>query len=235
MRNTFNISQLRQRILGALPRALTSVGERALEGFLALDGISMWRPDRLGVLQLSFVFDIGLPFGLIGDNPSIKPLAMRVGDAARDGQYPDLDAWRVVHTGALLCHWGATVNFITDAATPAVRLEVERADGAALDVDVISGPSPAHAPSQRSRLIAIDARDRDVTHAQIALSCAAGFARSADVSGVLVFEPRFWVGIEQKEWIHQAQLNPDAAVPVAAEMLGGADTGRHALRLALLS
>jgi hypothetical protein len=239
MRNTFNISQLRQQILNALPGTLTPVGEQALEAFLALEGISTWRPDRMGVLQLSFVFDIGLPFALIGDNPSAKPLIVRAGDAARDGRYPNDDAWRVVHAGALLSHWGATVNFVTDPVTPAVHLEMGLGANDPLNVVVVPAARAAECAmgleAQRPMLTAIDARGSHGAHQQIAQACAATFAHATHVAGVLVFEPRFWVGIAQKEWIHLAQLNPAAAVAVPAAMLGRADSGRQALRLALLA
>jgi len=234
VRNEFNIAQLRQRILGALPGALSGVGERAVEAFLALEGISMWRPARLGVLQLSFVFDIGLPFALIGENPSAKPLAMRAGDTARDGRYPEPDVWRVVHAGALLSHWGAAINFVTDAASTSVRLEVALPDSGTLEVQVRPNGQTGCEESKRARLIVIDARGTHGALEQILQSCAVDLESSPAASGVLVFEPRFWVGVQQKEWIHQSTLNPSAAVPIAAAMLGNADAGRQALRLTLL-
>jgi hypothetical protein len=60
------------------------------------------------------------------------------------------------------------------------------------------------------------------------------FAHSPRIAGALFFQPRFWIGTEQKEWLHLARLNPTAQVALATEHLGGADGHRHALRVGLL-
>lgn len=234
MRNTFNISRLRQRIEDALPRPLSTHGQVAVEGFLALTGISRWQPERMGVLELSFVFDIGLPLGLIGDGESTRALATSVGDAVCEGRRPDPQLWRVVHAAALLCHWGAAVEFNGEGVGPQAQLAITLPGGAALEVDVSAtypgGSSDADVP----RLNMIDVVGAADRHVEIAAMCANDFVASPQPAGVISFEPRFWVSIEQKEWIYRACANPRADVRLEDPPFGGADSGRRAVRLTLL-
>jgi hypothetical protein len=235
MKNTYNIGLLRRRILEALPRPLSEFGMAALEAFLSLPGASAWRPERLWLKELSYVFDIGLPFALIGDNPSAKSHSLRVGEAVRFGEYPQRSQWSEIHAAALLSRWGAEVRFVADNKTRAHGLEVLLASGETLDVDVIRGDALQN-PNERGRsyLVAVDVQENPSAREDIDANLGANFARSAQMSGALLFEPRFWIGIEQKEWVHSARLNPSAIVPVASELLGDADGYRHALRLPLL-
>jgi hypothetical protein len=234
MKNTYNIGLLRRRILEALPRPPSQMGEAAVEGFLSLPGASAWRPERLWLKELSYVFDIGLPFALIGDNPSVKMHGLRVGEVVRFGQYPAKDLWSEVHAAALLSGWGAQVQFAPDAKTHA--LEVQLGGGETVDVEVVrSHPALGikdHAG--RSHLIMVDVQDTSAQQDEIGAILRAGFASAPQLSGVVLFEPRFWIGIEQKEWVHCAYRNPHAAVPVASGMLGIADGNRYALRIPLL-
>jgi hypothetical protein len=244
LRNTYNIGLLRRRILDALPRPLSVVGETAVEGFLSLAGVSAWNPNRLGLKELSYIFDIGLPLALIGDNVSSKAYAMHVADCVHDGRYPNEDRWRVVHAGALLSRWGAAVQFKAEPAEWAPQIEMQLPDGETLDVYVwkaatalLTGPVKGGSfdeQSPRSHLLLIDVRGTGSRHEEISATLAEAFVRSERLSGVLSFEPRFWIGVEQKEWLHLARLNPNATVAVPAELLGNADHGRHALRLPLL-
>jgi hypothetical protein len=234
MKNTYNLSRLKQRIQEALPRPPSPVGEAAIDGFLALTGISRWQPERLGILQLSFVFDIGLPFGLIGDNASVKPLATSVGDSVCDGRNPDPQLWRVVHAGALLHHWGIEVEFRGDGAGPSAQIGVMLPSGTMLDVDVGAAYSMRRDDSQVPGLQMIDARGAPGRHAEVAAAFANDFAAPRQLVGVVSFEPRFWVSIEQKEWIYRACAHPNAAIAIDGPPFGKADSGRQALRLALL-
>jgi hypothetical protein len=234
MKNTYNIGLLRRRILEALPRTPSQMGEAAVEGFLSLPGASAWRPERLWLKELSYVFDIGLPFALIGDNPSAKMHGLRVGEVVRFGQYPAKDMWSEVHAAALLSRWGAQVQFAPDAKTHA--LEVQLGGGETVDVEVVRS-HPAldikdHAG--RSHLIMVDVQDTSAQQDEIGAILRAGFHSASQLSGVVLFEPRFWIGIEQKEWMHCAYRNPNAATPMASEALGIADGNRYALRIPLL-
>jgi hypothetical protein len=234
VRNAYNISRLRQRIEDALPRPLSVHGAAAVEGFLALTGISRWQPERLGVLQLSFVFDIGLPLGLIGDSASARALATSVGDAVCEGRRPDPQLWRVVHAAALLRYWGAGVEFNGEGVGRAAQLAITLPNGAALEVDVSAtypgGTSEADAP----RLKMIDVGGAADRHAEIAVTCADDFAASPQSAGVVSFEPRFWVSVEQKEWIYRACVNPQAGPALEGAPFDGVDSGRRAIRLELL-
>ncbi len=242
MKNTYNIGLLRRRIFEALPRNLTAMGEAAVEGFLALSGASAWRPDRLRLRELSYVFDIGVPFGLIGDNPSARAHSLRAGEAVRFGRYPDANLWSAVHAAALLSTWGAQVSFVADGGEPQPRLEVQLASGDSVDVEVIRATEAHDAKTEllRPHVLAVDARGMPARDERIKAlldrhRCA------AHGSGALLFEPRFWIGIEQKEWLHWAQPKPNATILVAPELLGSVDghghtlnDHRHALRVPLL-
>ena len=233
MKNTYNISRLRARIEEALPRPLSNVGEVAVEGFLSLAGISRWQPERLGVLELSFVFDIGLPLGLIGDNASVKPLAASVGDSVCDGRHPDPQLWRVVHAGALLRHWGVEIDIRGEGAGAAGQLGITLADGTSLEVDV-SAAYPVNRGNSAAGLRMIDVRGASGRHNEVATAAANDFAVSRQLVGVVSFEPRFWVSIEQKEWVYRACVNSDGVTPITGLPFEGTDTGRQVLRLALL-
>lgn len=233
MRNTFNISRLRQRIEDALPRPLSVHGETAVEGFLALTGISRWQPERLGVLQLSFVFDIGLPLGLIGDCASTAALATSVGDALFEGRDPDPQLWRVVHAAALLRHWGAAVEFNGEGVGPAAQLTITLPNGAA-EVEVSATYPGGANEASAARLKMIDVAGAPARHAEIAAKSADDFAVSGSTAGVVSFEPRFWVSIEQKEWIYRACANPQSDLSLESAPFAGVDSGCRAVRLKLL-
>ncbi len=228
MRNTYILSRLEQRLRQALPRGLSPAGELAVAGFLSLTGISRWQPARIGVLELSFVFDVGLPLGLIGDNPTLKPIAARVGDSICDGGDPDPDLWRVVHAAALLCHWGGKVEF---AGT---RIVVELPNARALDVDVGTPETMGRADANVPTLRMVDVRGDSGRHTEIAEACAEVFVASRTLAGVISFEPRFWVSIEQKEWIYRVRVNPRAEAGIFTAPFDGEDSTRRVLRVALL-
>ena len=82
-----------------------------------------------GSRELSFIFDIGLPFALIGDKPVAKTLGLHVGErGSGDGRLPEPGLWSAVHAVALLCRWGLDVQFV--AVWRRTReLQLERRDG----------------------------------------------------------------------------------------------------------
>ena len=233
MRNTYNISLLRKRIVEALPRAASAFGEAAIEGFLSLPGASAWRPNRMGLAELSFVFDVGVPLALIGDNESVRPVALEIGDCVRDGRQPSMPLRQLVHAAALLSRWGCAIRF-ADAGTAAHRhwrVEVVLPDGETIDVVMTREGLDAETAADRLQLLV---REVDGGLEAASASFHDAFARSRDVCGGLVFQPRFWVGVEQKEWLHLARLNTNARVVLPSERLGAADGERRALRLPLL-
>ena len=231
MRNTYNISLLRRRIQESLPRQLSPAGEMAIEGFLSLPGASAWRPDRLGLRELSFIFDIGLPFGLMGDKPVAKTLGLHVGDSVRDGRLPEARLWSAVHAVALLCRWGLDVRVTTGAVASQLQFEAQPPSGAALSLEVkCAVQEPANA-----RLVAVDMRGATTGFDATAAYYCDQFSNG--LAAVLLFEPRFWIGVEQKEWLHMARLDPSAD-ELEPRMLGSDDgdrfAGAQALRLPLL-
>jgi hypothetical protein len=232
MRNTYNISLLRKRLTEVLPRPVSPFGEAAIEGFLSIPGASAWRPERLGLRELSFVFDVGVPLALIGDNASAKPIALEIGDAVRDGRQPERSVRRLVHAAALLSRWDCAVQFVGagSALRRSWRLEIAAADAKPVAVVMWGEEVADAAPADRARLLV---REVDGGLETAAASFDDALA-SRDVCAALVFQPRFWVGIEQKEWLYLARPNPVARVAIASERLGGADGERHALRLPLL-
>ena len=367
MKNTYNIDLLRRRIQQALPRPLSPMGAAALEGFLSLPGASAWRPEKLALKELSYVFDMGLPLALIGENISARAHLFRAGEAARAGRYPDKDTWSEVHAAALLCKCGGAVNFVAQSQKPPdieVRLDndrivevaVVRADlrgqraevhdkvqlvadrllargvdwsivcflvdaanesdlKSALDAATLLGPNdhvddyrkrwavraipmdghagvreadllrplapqwwPRDEPgidvisvrskrlalespviavrslmssaaylnaleksavrreprSEHPYLIAVDLQDMPHGHERVVARLDEQFASWTHVSGVLLFEPRFWIGLEQKEWLYCVQRNPHAVRPVPREILGNVDGRRDSIRIPLL-
>ena len=231
MHNTYNLTLLRQRILDALPRAPSEAGAAAIEAFLSTPGASAWRPAKVGLNELSYVFDIGVPWSLLGANDSARALALRVGNAVRDGRLPDASASRVVHAGALLTHWGSRVEFADDA--DATTLTITSA-GTTFDVWVarIGDAVPQRfLASERGRVIAAEVPGQ---HEAFAASIDASFAASSSLVAVLLFEPRFWIGVEQKEWRYLARMNPNSSAGLSEHALGDAIGIRHALRIPLL-
>jgi hypothetical protein len=228
MRNTYLLNRLEQRIREAMPRRLTPAGEVALAGFLSLTGISRWQPARLGVLELSFVFDIGLPLGLIGDEPSFRSVATAVGDAVCDGRRPDERLWRAVHAAALLREWGLDVGFDGE------RISVRRPNGEAIEVHVGTAEAPGTLDADPLRLRMVDVSGHGGQHGEIAAACGEVFAASRRLVAVVTFEPRFWVSVEQKEWIYRVSVNPDAETSIRTPPFDRADSGRRVVRVALL-
>ena len=367
MKNSYNIDLLRRRIQEALPRSLSPMGGAALEGFLSLPGASGWRPEKLALKELSYIFDIGLPLALIGDNLSTRAHLFRAGEAARAGRYPDKDTWSEVHAAALLCRWGGAVNFVAQARKPpdievrldsdrVVEVAVVRADlrhqraeihdkvrlvadrllvrgvdwnivcflldaaneidlKSALDAATLLGPGdhvddyrkrwavravpldrqawvherdPARSlapewwppdepsievtsvlskhlgfespvisvrsqissaaymntfeksvtgrepPTEHSYLVAVDVQDMPHGHERIVTRLNEQFASLKHVSGVLLFEPRFWIGLEQKEWLYSVQHNPYATRPIPRAPLSNNEGDRDSIRIPLL-
>jgi hypothetical protein len=228
MRNTYLLNRLEQRIREAMPRRLTPAGEVALAGFLSLTGISRWQPARLGVLELSFVFDIGLPLGLIGDEPSIRPVASAVGDAVCDGRRPDERLWRAVHAAALLRHWGLDVGFDGEP------IRVRRPSGAAVEVHVGTAEAPGTLDADALRLRMVDVSGHADRHGEIAAASREAFAASRRLVAVVTFEPRFWVSVEQKEWVFRVSVNPNVETPIRTPPFDRADSRRQVVRVTLL-
>lgn len=137
------MDSLNNRIRSALPFPLSEIGETALESFLALPGATEWNPSNLFLAKLSMVFDIGLPFALLGSNPSAETHRQEIGKAIASENYASLSCWSELQAGALFSNWEAKVSFIKrvkGVRTP--DLEAEFADAVVLDVEVTCGEIP---------------------------------------------------------------------------------------------
>lgn len=133
------LDHLRNRILEAIPRPLTEIGNRALESFLGLPRIERWNPDNMYLCELSSVFDVGLPFSLLRGNTTAEAHKQKFGAAiSRGGRVPSSLASEV-HAGALLSNWGATVSFVPRQDTPTPDIEATWGDGVMVDVEVARG------------------------------------------------------------------------------------------------
>ncbi len=96
----------------------------------------MWNPEKILLGELSFVFDMGLPFALLGNNPSAEVHKKKVSDAIQSGQSPREYLWSEVQVGALFSNWGKKVSFVKEGATTTPDLEVTLDNGMIVDVEV---------------------------------------------------------------------------------------------------
>ena len=235
MKNTYNLSLVRRRIQEVLPGPLTAIGESALEAFLAVPGVSAWRPARFGLKELSYVFDIGLPIALIGENPSVRTHRLRAGEAVRDGRYPERCLWSEVHTAAILRAWGADVCFAGETTTAAACLEVRLQNGETLEVRVLGATPEAETERLRTHLIAVDERAIPHGYENAVARLERDGPGDANVAAVIGLEPRFWIGLQQKEWLYRVRLNSGASVNMPSAILGKPDGNRHSMRFPLLT
>lgn len=353
---------LNNRIRTVLPHSLSEIGDAALESFLALPCATAWHPSNLWMRQISMIFDVGLPFALLGSNLSAEAYRQEIGNAIANENYASLSCWSELQAGALLSNWGAKVTFIKrvkGVRTP--DLEADFSDEAVMDVEVTRGeirqlhtavkdglenlagalvagdvdwnvicffadasnagdinaafnaaiglspyeikeehghwavravpleqrddvvrakmfapewwPSdepdfsvtstligtksspviafrslipmasymnPIRSKADRSQgnpehpyLIALDTSEMPRAHERIIGDLNSYFANWNHVSGVMLFESRFWVGVESKEWIVSIHANPHAHLSLPGGVARMADGKRHSVRFVL--
>lgn len=133
------LDDLRNRILAAIPRPLTDVGNSALESFLGLPHVGRWNPNNMYLRELSTVFDVGLPFSFLQGNITADKHKSQVGTAIGRGEKAPSSLVSEVHAGALLSNWGATVTFVPRRHTPTPDIEASWRDGITVDVEVARG------------------------------------------------------------------------------------------------
>lgn len=133
------MDHLRNRILGAIPRPLTEIGDRALESFLGLPHVDRWNPNNIYLCELSSVFDVGLPFSFLQGNTTAEAHMRKVGAAISRGASAPSNLLSEVHAGALLSHWGADVSFVPRQGTPTPDVVATWDDGVMVDVEVARG------------------------------------------------------------------------------------------------
>ena len=133
------LDHLRNRILAAIPRPLTEIGNRALESFLGLPNVESWNPNIMYLFELSNVFDVGLPFSFLQGNTTAEPHKLKVGAVIGRGEKVRSSLISEIHAGALLSNWGATVSFVPHRHTPTPDIEATWDDGVIVDVEVVRG------------------------------------------------------------------------------------------------
>ncbi len=358
------MDSLSNRIRSGLPLPLSEIGEAALESFLALPGVTTWCPDNLWLAELSKIFNIGLPFALLGSDPSAASHRREIGRAVARGENMSPSTWSEVQAGAILSNWGAKVSFIKRGKSPTPDFEAQWTHGVVLDVEVTraeirqlhkavkdglesftgalhpsdvdwnvicfiadaSNPNdlnavfdavtelrPNETKEQPSRwavravpleqrehvvgaqankifapkwwpsdepsffatstiigsnsspvillrslipmtsymnpiirkansgqrhsghpyLIALDTSEMPRAHDRIAGDLGSYFVDWNHISGVMLFESRFWIGVESKEWIVSIHANPHARLSIPDCVVGIADSKRHLLRFVL--
>ncbi|MBX9636569.1 MAG: hypothetical protein K2Q45_03350 [Nitrosomonas sp.] len=133
------LGHLRNRILTAIPQPLTNIGNKALESFLELPNVEKWNPNNMYLLELSRVFDIGLPFSFLQGNATAATHRSKVGLAISRDEEASSSLISEIHAGALLSNWGATVSFVPRRHTPTPDIEASWGGGAVVDVEVARG------------------------------------------------------------------------------------------------
>nr|WP_294866553.1 hypothetical protein [uncultured Pseudogulbenkiania sp.] len=133
------LNHLRNRILEAISRPLTEVGNSALESFLGLPHVERWNPDNMYLRELSYVFDVGFPFSFLRENTTAESHKQKFGAAIGRGESAPSSLSSEVHAGALLINWGATVSFVPRQNTPTPDIEATWGDGVVVDVEVARG------------------------------------------------------------------------------------------------
>jgi len=82
-------------------------------------------------------------------------------------------------------------------------------------------------------LIALDVDKMPRAHGRIIDSLNDYFIKWDHVSGVLLFEQRFWIGVEDKKWIYSVHVNPHALLSLPPDLLGIANGKQHSLEFSL--
>jgi hypothetical protein len=82
-------------------------------------------------------------------------------------------------------------------------------------------------------LIAVDVSELPRAHEQLVADLHGYFSIWEHVSGVLLFEPRFYVGAGRKEWVVSIHRNAAAAIALPASLSELADRGRFSVKVQL--
>lgn len=82
-------------------------------------------------------------------------------------------------------------------------------------------------------LIALDVSELPHAHERIVDDLSGYFKIWSHVSGVLLFEPRFWIGADRKEWVVSIHRNFSASVSLPVQLAAIAGRGRKSIGVAL--
>jgi len=188
----------------AVGKPLTPTGENALAAFLGLPGMERWQPSDLHLAELSTVFAIGLPFSLLGENPSTKKLSKKIAQTFLSQDRLPKSEWSEVQAGAVLARLKAEISYVPRAKvegtrTPDLRaiwsrdaqlaVEVTRADRRDLHHKVEQGLNAlievVRPMDQRWHVLAFfsDASDKDALMAALEAVIYLKPGQSADADG----------------------------------------------------
>src|SRR5438105_3687654 len=93
---------LDQRIRAELTHTLTELGEAALRAFLGLPDVVNWHPKSIFLREVSLAFNVGLPFALLGKNPTSDAHRIAIGKAVAGGKQWPQSLWSEVQAAALV-------------------------------------------------------------------------------------------------------------------------------------
>lgn len=82
-------------------------------------------------------------------------------------------------------------------------------------------------------LIALDVSELPRAHERIVDELSGYFTIWNHVSAVLLFEPRFWIGVDRKEWVVSMHRNPSASVSLPTHLCCVSRSGRQSIDFAL--
>lgn len=88
--------------------------------------MTSWQPRNYYLETISHVFDVGLPFALIGSNSTADAHRSAIGRAIVDGEELPPSDWSEVQVAALLTHMSGAITFVPRAKgrrTPDIRAE----------------------------------------------------------------------------------------------------------------
>jgi len=136
MTGAANTNSLRQVIQRNINTPLSRVGQRAFEAFLALPNVEAWNPEKFRVFEVSTVFDVGLPFALLGDNDTVAVHKKDIVNRLLDNDEIACSRWSEILAGALFSNWNGGVSFLRERDRPTSDIEVRWGDGPILSVEV---------------------------------------------------------------------------------------------------
>src|SRR6516165_1945021 len=97
-------------IRNVLPVSFSLFGEAAVTAYAALPGVDGWMPPAgFQPIQPQRLVQMGWPLAVLGANEGLKRILRKW----KNGKI-DASDWSVIHTGALLTHLGARVEFLKE-------------------------------------------------------------------------------------------------------------------------
>ena len=131
------MSPLRDRVKAFINCPLTDTGEDALKAFLTLPTVENWNPENILGREVNFIFDFGLLFSIIGNNPSVHKLRNKVGNYISGKPTLNDSDISELHACALLNIWEISPTFIKTNNNKTPDIECHNPDGSILDIEVV--------------------------------------------------------------------------------------------------